>query len=1572
MEDRQLAWMPKQTENPEAFFRAIKPEDYARLGIDPQDVPVGTFAAQDHPTFLPSRFGGNAYGLGLVEQSVLSKTDTDFLEQVDFQDADQLKRHARQLNAINQKLGLLIRFALTGNRYFLIPINLVAHSLQDIKTKADEIEQVVNQHILQARSERLDIGLLTAANDLIVHELTARFSSHRIFLFDSLERLRSWRTALDIIILPKDLFEYLLEQQLPKTLKKGLSRQRLLNYALYALGKVHDLLEADGKFVLVANAPCPQSDQTYTVSFKTDLENKRFLIFTHILKTKKPYPALVESQEIHSVDLYHYLSRFPFAGPYLKRLLGDRKVGELSLREIDQLPFLNIRPPQPFVKNAEKQLGQSLAVFFRTVASHRKAPENYLRYWQDRLEIHPAIPENITFFVGAPIQPAITLQTLEQDARESGMMGCSLPLVAEYRNSFRYVLDVLQVLLQIEKRDFPTLQELERNRLSNPFEWRLHQYEGFNAILRLMRQVSKLEKLRETLDPDHSEGRHTPMLENLSKLSLHGFSHAQLLEILLIVVGHTTMSRIVFGKLPAKTLKPITDKAQQHNHREIVDLLRICRLMSMAELAAALGPAFTPEQARELFLLYDDAIRVATDPALNWEKLHDLRISALGGVQNRAIREMMKFFNLFDFLDNWQELKSKGPFQREVLCDYNPQKLHHLQEVLELSETAGQFQQQYSADHLSRQSYFFRQFLESEFHGTGHLFPKLGTRAGFILLWITVNAAERHIINFNPMLSRVPPNRREPRLAKIKDALLRIATERLQPESFDELKQSLADNDYAFVFDSGLRLSTNMRTKAVDITFVDIEENLQQLETLMTYLETQKLRGISLRTLQDMESLFSELQSFHQYLNQKECTLHCDRLSDPEKLAAKDREILKIETRLRRIFLSQIFIPEEIHDSLTLLAAYCPDILGFVLPEFHAFGNLVEVWPTRQKQSLGAYVMRCLQKFQALIAKDRSTFQDSTLLYQLAKQEFGPLAEESIGASHAQLEMLENLVDRIQQRPMLYEVFTLALLFQDIGKIERYSRDFAMHRHYLKHAEQGAFILEQSGALDKYNPDPRVQQLVLQLIRHHGLIGHVLQGEEPITILEKLTEERDDRLLDAFVLHAILATAAVEEGLLAADLLDAFLSYRARALEIIKSNSDWTTWLREALREKGQALLAESAHLQNPELQGFPMEPANYCDMADRAEVTDEALWRGRQIAALERLLRLMNAPWVDYQDVQMHLLQTPIAFIYHKKKLKSIGLGTFETQLARGAKVLQAVALLPPEIRYYLLYCLDHLGGRMRVYDFYPLTRFLEVEESLKLLLLAFRSFHRHFGVQVREGLVSFRSLSQHIEHRQADLQGMLHDIPTMDCCADLDREPSGTDDSAGIYFQASNVEQALKVSFKYPVELDSMVAYLEHLWTYETLRKHFHTMTQELQKLPYYAHDYENHLQKAFKRQRIRINHRILKLWQERLNRVRDFSELEEAQQELQENQAQFSFSEEQKVLLKDLLENSRNRVRDQYLDAITQRLQVCDSPEALIAYWNEIKGELFAHRMVVGKEYESLIAGFIDQKMANEVSS
>ncbi len=1562
--DKRFSWQTNQVDHHDTFFRLVNPDDYFKFGIDSQDVPMGTFASEDHPSFLPSRFGGNAYGLGLIEQSVLSKADTDFLESLDFRDIQTLGDNAKRLNAIYQKLGLLIRFSFTGKLYFLIPISLVAHSLQEIKTKADEIEELILQHIFETRTDHLDIGLLTSSHDLIVHELTARLSSHRIFLFESLEKLRSWRMPLDIIILPKDPFEYLLEQQFPKTSAKSISRHRLSDYALYLAGKLYDLLEENGRIHVLAHSSCLEDDQTCTVRFKYDEELKYFLLFSHAFKTKQKYRSDSSEREmtVHLSDLHYYLNRFGFFEPQLKKLLGHHKPEDLTIDEINRLPYLNMRVPQAFMKTPEKQWKRIFETYFEVESLERKSPGSHHRHWQERLDIDREMPESLIAFVGKAKRPAVTLAALEEEIKSSGMQGCALPLVAEYRKTFRFVLDVLKIIVRIRDHEFAGLSELERIRLGNPFR---RQNQSFFPVEKLLGLIPKLEAICDTLNPDKIEGPTTPILEHIPKLSLRGLTPDQLREILLIVVGHTSMSRVVFGKMPAKTLKPITDRAREGNHQKSLDLLQTCRLMSMAEIIATLGDAFSGEQARELYRVYDDAVNVATDSSLDWDKLHDLRISALGGIQNKAIREMMKVFNLFEFLDDWQEYLRKGCFQKEVICDYMPEKLFKMGEALKLARIADEFKQKFMGDYIFGQSYFFRQFLETEFHGTGHLFRSLGTRAGFILLWIAVNSSERHSINFNPMLAGIPRDRHEPRIMKIRDTLLRIPVEKLPPSFFEEIKKTLAAGRPAFIFDSGIRLMSCPETRVIDVSFVDVDENIQQIEALLTHFESQKLRGISLKYLREMERRFSELESFHQYLEREGCYLQCEIHQRSGGIEAKDREIIEIGNRLRMVMQSQMFIPEEIYDTISVLAQHCPEILQFTLPEFRSLGNLVENWPTRKTQSLGVYAMRCLEKFQALVIKDRNAFQDMNTFYQLAKQEFGPLAEEGIGVTHAQMETLEFYIGQVQEKPALYRALTLALLFQEIGKLEEYS--MIEGGPLWNHADQGALVLEKSDVLGKYQLDPRVGQLTVQLVRHHGIIGHVIRGEEPITALEVITGEQDTRLLDAFVLHSVIGAAAVQEGLMVSDLLEGFLTYRSWALQIIKSKSTWEVALKDILREKGAAVLADF-QLTSRKAKLLPSDRMQFRGIFD-TDVNDESLWHGRQVAALERLLKLVGAVWVDYQDLQMYLLKMPVNFIYHKKKLKSVGPAAFEKQLNIAMELLEAVSSLSPEVRYYLLYCLDHLGGRMKIYDFHPLAGFLGVEDCLKLLIITCLAFHHEFGPTARDGLISFRLLSQNIRRRHEALQKVLREMPMPERCFEDGKPLLVPEDHDGLQFEISTDQRAVRIDYHDTIEFDILVSSLRALWDYDELGRHYRQLLDELQeKLPFDTGNFEEELRKVFEEQQKKITDRMLMTFQEKLSGADSFQEYQQIELEVRKKREEVNFSEEQQFLMVELLEFHRSRLRERYLDTVYREINALNDKESLAEYWDRKKFELFSYRSFIGKEYESLIASFLDKKTAD----
>jgi hypothetical protein len=1474
-------------------FRLIDPDDYERLGINPDDVPMGTFAAEDHPTFLPTRFGGNAYGLGVVEQEALTSEDAEFFESLDYQDAEELGRSSRRLNAILQKLGLLFRFSRSGKTFYLIPINLVAHSLHQIKTKANEIERLVIQYMFEARAEQLKIGLLTRSHDLLVHELTARLTIHRIFLFESIEAISSSRASLDIVILPKDPFEYLLEQKLPKPLRKRLDRHTLLHLSAYLAVKIFDLLEPGGRVVLLSHLLDPQKGRS--------------------------------------------------------------------------LPSLKLRFFRKRMKDPEKQWKLLFGPFFATRYLRQKLPRDSHQAWNGQIDLEGELRESLLVYVGERRQPEVTLPDLELDLHRSRMQGCSLPLVADYRNSFQYVLDVLRILTQIRDRRLTKQSALEQSRLSNPF---LTKNESLHTLAQLLGQIHKLERIHNTLNPENFEGRTTPILENVGKLSLYGFSREQLLEILLIVVGHSTMSRVVFGKTPARTLKPVTDKMKQGPSEKILELLRFCRLMSMAEIIASFKDTFTQEHSRELFHLYDAAIAVATDPWLDWEKLQDLRISALGGVRNMAIREMMKFFNLFEFLDDWQEIIRKGSSEREVICDYEPEKLRQMEEAIELSLLAAQFDHEQTGRELFGRSRFFRQFLETEFHGTGHLFPMLGAKAGFMLIWIAVNSSERHIVNFNPILAKVPEDLYEERIVRIRDALLKITQDMLAPPFFDQIRNTIAEGLPAFVLTTGIRVMNNHKTGATEVSFVDVAEDIHRIEALLRHFERQKLTAISVKQLHELERLFSELESFHRGLHRNPVIPQNDWLraadsDDIENTRERDSRIERIRQRLRTILHNHIFVPGEIYDSVNSLVRYCPEILRFVMPDFHSLQNIPDEYPTSRIQFLGDYVMRCLRKFQALTMRDHNGFQDRNTFYQLAKEEFGPLAEEGIGANYSQLEVLEQIVEALQRRPLVLKALMVALLFQEIGKNAGSYSVLSGSEELWTRGERGAQVLEQTDILQSYNLDPQLKDFVILFIRHQGLIREVFLGEEPILALERLTVIQDEQLFDAFVIQAVLATAAVEEGLMISDLLEGFLYYLTIGRQIIKSNGSWQNWLEESLKGKGKAVIPALS------VTGSPAEPSHpksrhFLD-SNGDVVAQDDLRRGRKAAALERLLRLLGVYWVDFQDLQMFLSKMPITFIYYKKKLKSVGLQTFEKELRDAAKVFELVSLLNSEVQISLLFSLDHLGGSVHIRDFHYLPEFLEIEGCVKLLVISLTECHRHFGPQAENSLMCFGNLSRNIERIHTALQRDLRNLPFPVCLSAPERQESYDRDHAGILFRAHPEQRAIEVDYCCPVNLDLMVQSLSTLWDRELLHRRLNECINELrQKLAFDPKEFESALRKSYGAQRERINDRVLEECQARLTSVLSFRQFHELRQELDRQQEELEFSDAQRFALGEMIEFHRSRIRDRYLDSIYLRINNLHSREDLLDLWNTLKYELLSFRAYLGKEFELLIAQLIDQKL------
>ena len=431
----------------EDSFSFIKPEEFEALGINPADIPPGTFAAHKHPSKLPSRFGGNAYGFGFFEvYDRLDPEDIKLLQSISSENPDHIKQYYREINRIYKKIGLLIRFSSIGKSYYLIPVHLISSSLSYIRNKADEISKVIDFHRRKYLKESHRIGLLTHADDLIMNDLSIRFKEHQFIIIDSLEKLRAINETLDLIILTRDIYEIILMETFSPGLHEKPSKKQLEKYALYMLGKVYGVLKPDGELFIMANSYASKTNQNVKLTFKTVHEEKNFILFSHIFKTRKKYQIKCKPQQVNIFDFQKYLNGLYVEQEVLDRLLGDQNLESMTLKEINQLTYLNFPLDVGLAYDQEKVWTKALSIYFNKIFLKPMIPDSVKAEWEKRFSVSGYSPDHMLIYLGQKKPLENTLAVLKRDIMKSRLSGCPLPLLADYRDSFDFLIRTLNVL----------------------------------------------------------------------------------------------------------------------------------------------------------------------------------------------------------------------------------------------------------------------------------------------------------------------------------------------------------------------------------------------------------------------------------------------------------------------------------------------------------------------------------------------------------------------------------------------------------------------------------------------------------------------------------------------------------------------------------------------------------------------------------------------------------------------------------------------------------------------------------------------------------------------------------------------------------------------------------------------------------------------------------------------------------------------------------------------------------------------------------------------------------------------
>ncbi|MFH1033802.1 MAG: hypothetical protein V1806_04790 [Pseudomonadota bacterium] len=1527
--------LPPEIRRFSGLYRFISPERFEELGIDHEDVPLGTFPAEDHPPFLPDRFGGNAYGLGLFEQTVLPQEEAHLLEELDLDDPDQVAGHYRVLNDTFKRLGLLIRFSRLGQAFYLIPRQFVAHFLVEVRAKADIITDFLSDLLTRRLRETMRVGLAGGDHELLLPELQSRLPHMDFVLIDSLPALTSSLRPLQAMLMVGDPRAFALREARRGGGPPIKDRQLREAYGFFVASRLYDLLEEDGELLVLADRPLGSSRETLSVRFNGQEEFKRFLLFSHVYRTRRRYRSGEGlGLSVNRFDFHAFLTGLGVYHETVEGLLGGRGLARVDPKEIDALDYQDLPLPRGSAPRLLAAWRRWLGPFFVTKALHSSLPEAQRLHWSERYTISGEFPDTQVVFVGQRRRATVSLARLESLAGRRNLAGCDRGLLAGYKDSLSYALKVLGILERVRAGTFTALPGLELSRLRKPFE-QSSRHPQTSEVLRLMELTPRLGRLEMRLNPQQIMGPSTPVMNNLEKLSLLGLDEGTLGQLYLIVLGHSTMARVTFGKLPETTLRPLTDLSRYQDLEEALSVIRLYRLLSVAEAAAAAEGQLRPEQVEELFNLYDNSIRVVTDPDLEWDDILAAQISRMGGVQAQAARKMLKLFDLFDFLELWRDLERAGPRQKEAMADFDPDKLARIQMVIDLLQQGRRFVGRFYAGDSSARPYFFRALLDSEMHGTGRLLSSLGTPAGFTLLWIGVHTSERRLINFNRLVEVERPEQLPQRLDKLRKALLGLTPDQLTPEWLAQLRETMTLRGEAYVHDSGIYLTVDDRTGALTPRFVDVLEELASLKRELNLTLGRPLHEIPDHRLGAMDRRAHAVTRFVHALAPEPRAPEADRRWRWDV----QEEHRGLERQLEHYLLEQLFHLSVFAQNLRRLVENCPHMMDRVLPQ-----------PTASPQT--AQRLDAAAKLSALISRRLDAFQDMTLSHELARAEFGATATGILGISPLQFQMLTASIGQLlENNPGLELLLMLALLL--------YDQEGPTGRGRPELASPLTHRLELARALHRD---------LSFLLEHHDSLRQVVTGEASLSSLEAILRLDDPPLVEALFILAVICTAAREEGFLSEDILERLfnlqdtvrrlshqgVSAKAAHLEEIEGHARQHLAFQRYLEvQRQEAPVAGLRHLL--ETTQLPLEEPERQNLLEQ----------GRRDAGLDRLLKLRGLYFIDALDLMMLRSGVPVPFIYRQKGLRSLGITHFERDLYEALRLYRGLLSLPEEYQGFVQNSLADPGRPVRLICFAEAADRLTYPNQIRLLLLGLTA-----AAKLDLGLggaltVSFLPLAKVMATK---FELVNEAFSQMNPAVILNR-PRGVKGLVGarqgLTLQTDPLARLVSIDIADLARIDRRIEAVRRASQPAKLKRIYHQELKKLKLTTYQTLDYQQRLETAFNENLARLGEAMMERAGKRMEKENDLDRLEELFLAAWEEGQELPLSQDRQQSLRDLFEMHVERLRAQLLEETTGQLAQVRSFAQLDELWDHMRHRLASQRRHFGKDFDLLLAGRFDSR-------
>jgi hypothetical protein len=1541
-------------------FRFIKAEEFEQLGIDPADIPLGTFPAMKHPSHLPSKFGGNAYGFGLFEvYDRLKPHDIKLIQSITLDNPEDIKKHYRSLNEIYAQLGLLIRFSNQGKPYYLIPVHLASDTLTHIKSKVDEITKIVDFHSKKYLKEYHAIGLLSDPDDLISRELSFRFKEHNFVAIDSLEKLQNLNQPLDLIILSRDLFEIILLKKFSPLSQEIFPKRRLEQYVVYMLWKLYHVLKPDGEVFIISNVYAPKTNKTVEITFKTLEEEKRFSLFTHIFRTKKKYRPCGEPLQVNIFDFQKYLSGLYVEEEVINGLLSGRSLKNMTLEETNNLPHLDFPLDDLWLLcEQEKNWPRLLTIFLDTIFFKPLVPPSVSDDWDKRFYAADYTPGYMIIYLGQKKSLKTTLSELMQDAEGSGLLGCPQNLLADYRDQFDYVINTLHVLERLKKGTYEGLPEITIDRLRQPLVNKNRRFANLNDVIKLMKDIKRLEKVKGYMNPDNIEGPKTRVLENIEALTFFGFTYNELREIIYIVFGHTPFGRIISGKMSEKAFKPVLELALSFDIQQAINLLRYCRLMTMAETGASSGLDVNQEQLAELFDFYESAVKVVANRDLEWDEILDERIASMGGIHNKVIRKILKMMNFYEFINDWAELGQKGLMEKESIADYDPRKLERIENVIRLIKAIDRFEQYFQKSDQLELPAFYRRILDKEFHGTGYLFERMDGELVYALLAVTANLSDVKIINFNPLLAGVKAIEFDERIKRIEQEARAINIRYVDFDVLSQFSNQLHRHGASFVLGTGFQLKIDSTTQILEVFYLDVDQNLKDLESMATQISGRPISDISTADLKKIERIFSNVESFYQSHISFLKETHTE-IKLPSQQIRWFQKAKKLRHKLRSHLLFVFFRPQDIYANLDRLYLVAPCVLDFILPEFTGLQDRVVSWHLYMTSPVTHYILAATRKLQALITRKQEDFQDIHFLHRLAQREFGPLATGTVGVSTQQISDLEDIVEKISKNKPLFDALIKSLIFQDLGRLPALREKYKQYINPAELAQASAVFIEKKGIAQAYRLGDAERSYLIFLVRHHSMMHHILRGEFSSLALTDILNSNDRELFDAFFVFSFIMLSAIRDDLIREDLADQLFMTKKVVDQIFNGETTLEKKLDRVYLSRGRLFCA----LESYRKRGLPegLNPASYLSSQSwREPERSVCLKIGSQVSALERIFKLRGIRYIKYIDLVKLMIKIPLKFIYKERRLTSIGYSTFEKELFEAFRIYNSVRMLPENVRFFILNQLS--GDKVRIFGYEKVSGYLNYKNQIKLLLVALLGTAK-FGPKDAPVCLNFLGLCEKIEKRYEAVNDCLNRLYYEDLLDDHPKAEQFFTAESGLTLRLENFTGVCSIDFLDDINISQKISYINSTQDLEQLKSYYHISLRSIKNHPFYTDDYAEKLTAAFERRQTEITDMLVTQTKTQMDRIHDFKELHNLVKDLLDRSGDIGFSDDQKHRLNDLFDLRKDSLKKEKSAEIDKVLGEIRDLRELQDYWDSIKGYLQANRRFFGKEFETTTAKKFD---------